>query len=70
MLMWVTWCENWSMTCWSSVECWETTLELATEGCSVVSHRILISILYMSVEPLEMSCAEAMHALAPSSREL
>ena len=36
-----------------------------TEGCIVVSSRILISILSVSVEPLKMSRAEAVDALAP-----
>ena len=58
------------MTCWPTVKRWETTLEFVTEGCIVVSDRILISILSMSVEPLEMSCAELVDALAPQMRDL
>ena len=63
-------CSNWSTTCWSTVECWETTLGLAIDGCSVMSDRMLISILSLSVEPLEMLCAEAAAALAPQAGDL
>ena len=52
-----------SMTCWSTVECWETVLGLVTEGCIVVSDHMLFSILTLSVEALEMLCAEAADAL-------
>ena len=58
-------CANWSMTCWSTDERWETALGLVAKNCIVVSNRMLISILSMSVEPLEMLCAEAADALAP-----
>ena len=44
-------------------------LGLVTEGCIVVSDRMLISILSMLVESLEM-CPEAVDALAPRGREL
>ena len=54
-------CANWSMTCWSTVECLETPLGLAIDGCCVVSDHILS----VSVELLEMSCAEAAVALVP-----
>ena len=53
------------MTCWSAVEHWETALWLETEGCIVVSDHMWISILSVSVEPLEMLCAEAGDALSP-----
>ena len=43
----------------------ETALGLVTEGCIVVPDHMLISILSMSVEALEMSCAGATDALAP-----
>ena len=58
------------MICWSTVERWETALGLVTEGCIVVSDHMLISILSMSVEPPEMSCAEATDALTPWARDL
>ena len=58
-------CAKLFMTCWSTVECSETALRLVTEGCIVVSDHMLISILSMSLEPLEMLCAEAADALAP-----
>ena len=48
-------CVNWYMTCWLTEECWKTALRLVTEGCIVVSDLNLISILFVSVEPLEMS---------------
>ena len=35
-------------------ECWETALWLVTEGCIMMSDRMLISILSVSVEPLMM----------------
>ena len=55
-------CVNWSMTCWSTEECPEAMVGLVTCGaCIVVSvDHMLISILFMSVEPLEMLCAEAL----------
>ena len=55
-------CANWAMTCWSTEEGAKTALELITEGCILVSDRMLISILYMSVEALEMSDALAAQA--------
>ena len=58
-------CPKWSMTCWSTEECPETALGLVTEGCIVVADRMLISILSMLVEPLDMSCAEAVDAMPP-----
>ena len=58
------------MTCWSTFERWETTLELETDGCIVVSDGMLISIQSASVEPLEMLCAEAIDALAHCTRDL
>ena len=61
---------HWSMTCWFTVERWQTTLELADDGCCLVSDRTLISILSMSVEPLEMLCSEAVVALAPRAGDL
>ena len=36
----------------------------------MVSDCMVISILYMSVEALEMSCAETVGALAPRARDL
>ena len=45
---------NWSMTCWLTEEHLETALGLVTEGCIVVSDRMMISILPILVEPLEM----------------
>ena len=58
------------MTCWSTVEHWETALEFAIDGCCVVSDHMLISILSMLVEPLEMLCAEVAVALAPLAGDL
>ena len=58
------------MTCWSTVECWETTLGLATEGCCVVPDHMLIAILSMSVESLEMWHAEVVDALALRAGDL
>ena len=58
-------CADWSMTCWSTVECRETALVPVTEGCIVVSDHLLIATLSVSVEALEMSCAEAADAQAP-----
>ena len=58
------------MTCWSTEECPETVLGLATEGCIVVSDHMLISRSSMLVEPLEMSCAEPVDALAPQAWDL
>ena len=46
------------MTCWSTGERAETALGLITEGCSVVSDYMLISILSVSFEALDMSCVE------------
>ena len=63
-------CANWSMTCWSTVECWETALDLVTEGCIVVSEHILIFKLSMLVEALKMSYVEAVDALAPQAGDL
>ena len=60
----------WSMTCWLTVEHAKTMLGLVTEVCIVVSDRMLISLLPMSVEPLKVSCAEAADALAPQARDL
>ena len=48
----------------------ETALGLVTEGCIVVSDCMLISLLSVSVEALEMLCAEAAHALAPQAGDL
>ena len=56
---------NWFLTCCSTEECWETVLGLVTEFCVVLSDHMLISILSVSVEPLEMLHAEAVEALAP-----
>ena len=58
------------MTFRPTVEHWETALGLVTEDCIVVSDGMLISILFMSVEPLEISCAEAGDALAPLGKDL
>ena len=55
------------MTCRSTVECWETTLGIAIDGCCVVSDHMLIPLLSMSVEPLQKLCAEAMVRLAPQA---
>ena len=41
-----------------------------SEGCIVALDPMLISILSMSVEPLQMSCAEAADGLAPQARDL
>ena len=43
---------------------------LSTEGYYVVSDRMLISTLSMSVEPLEMLCADAADALASWAGDL
>ena len=55
------------MTCWLTDEGLNTTLVLAMEmdGWCVVSERILVSLLSVSVDPCEMSWAEAALALAP-----
>ena len=58
-------CANWSMTSWSIVVHCEMALGFVTEGYIAVLDCMLISILYMLVEPLEMTCAEAADALAP-----
>ena len=58
------------MNLWLTEERPETMLGLATEGCIVVSDRMLISILSMLVEALEMSCAAAVDALAPQAGDL
>ena len=50
------------MTCWLTEELQESGLGLATEGCTVVSDCMLISI-STSVEPLEILRAEAVDAL-------
>ena len=63
-------CANWSMTCWSTEEHWHTVLGLVTVGCIVVSDRMLISIVSVSVGPLEMLCAVAPDALALRARGL
>ena len=63
-------CTNWSMTCLSTEECWETALALVTDDCIVVSDRMLIYILSMSVELLEMPCVETVDALAPWAGDL
>ena len=52
-------CVNWSMTCWSTGECWG-----CIEGCIVVFDYMLGSKASVLVEVLETSCAEAMDALA------
>ena len=39
-------------------------------GCIVVSDHMLISTLSVSVEPMDMSCAEAVDALAPQAGDL
>ena len=57
------------MTCWLIEEYWETALELLTEGCIMLADRMLISILFGLVEPLEILCAEAVDALAPLASE-
>ena len=53
-------CVNWTMTCWSTLEHYETTLGIAINGCCMVSDRILHtnSTLSVSVETLKISCAE------------
>ena len=56
--------------CFHLCKCLQTALGLETEGFIVVSDRKLISVLSMSVEALEMSCAEAADALAPQERDL
>ena len=58
------------MTCWSTEESLETALGLVTEGCIVVSDCMLISKLFMLVEALKMSCAEAADAPAPQAGDL
>ena len=58
------------MTCWSTKEYVEIALGHVTEDSIVVSDRTLISILSVSVEALEMLCAEAVEALAPWARDL
>ena len=45
-------------------------MELAINGCCVVSEPMLILMLSLSVEPLEMLCAEAAVALAPLAGNL
>ena len=47
-------CANWSMTCWTTVECLVTTQGLAIDGCCGVSDCMFISILSVPVEHLEM----------------
>ena len=54
------------MTCWSTGEGWDTTLVLAVQqmdGWCVVSDKMLVCMLSVSVDPCEMSWAEA--ALEP-----
>ena len=63
-------CANWSMTYWSTEQRWETALGLVTEHCIVVSDCMLISILSVSVESLELLCAEAADVLAPWGEDL
>ena len=63
-------CANWSMSCCSTEERLETVLAHVTEGCIVVFDRMQISILSMSVEPLEMMCAEEVDTLAPRAGDL
>ena len=58
------------MTCRLTEEHVETVLGLLTKGCIVVSYRMLISILSVSVELLEMLCVEAEGALAPQAGDL
>ena len=58
-------CANWSMTCWSTVGHWKTTVGLAIDGCCVVSDHMLISILSVSVEGLEILCSVAVVTLTP-----
>ena len=58
------------MTYWLTKEAAKTALWLVTEGCIVVSDRMLIFILFLSVEPLEMLCAAVVNALAPWTRVL
>ena len=50
------------MTCWLIKEPWETVLGIASKVGIVVSDCILISVLSVSLEPLEMSCVEAVDA--------
>ena len=57
---------NWSMTCGSSDEGWDTTLVLVVlqmDGWCVVSEWMLVSILSVSMDPREISWAEAAMAL-------
>ena len=42
------------MTCWSIEECMETVLGFVTEGYIDVADHMLISILFLLVEPPEM----------------
>ena len=63
-------CVNWSMSCLSIEEHWETALGLVTEGCIVVSDCMLSSILSMLVDPLEMPCAKGEDALVPWAGDL
>ena len=60
-------CVNWSMTCRLTEEHAETVVGLVTSGgCNLVFvDRIMIFIPFVSVEDLEMSCADAAEALAP-----
>ena len=44
--------ENWSMSCKSTTECWETAMGLVTNSSFVMSDCMLISILSMPVEPV------------------
>ena len=55
---------NWSINYRSTEEDLETALGLVTEGFIVVSDCMLICILFISVEPLEMSYTEAADTLA------
>ena len=53
-------CPNWSMACWSTVDRWETVLELVTEGCILVSDHMLSSILTMLVNVLALWAGDLM----------
>ena len=61
------------MTCWLIAESWVTTQVLAVlqmDGWCVVSERMLVSILSVSVDPREMSWDEAALKLAPLCGDL
>ena len=64
---------NWSMTYWSTHEGLDTILILAVlqmDGFCVVSERMLISILSVSVDPRDMPWTEDASALAPLCGDL